>query len=496
LQKKIGVLIGYLNLFIQNTTTFILTPVMLSVWSTSEFGVYKLVISITGFFMLLDFGMGNSIIKFISEYKSKKETLNERKLFFLMLLFNITITIVLLALSLTLVNFFPDIFKTFSSEELTLASALFSLLIINSAFNLIINTFNSIIRAYEKFVFWNSINLIKNICRFIFFLTFLYMGFTPTTIVIIDIIITLIIGLITIFYVVYKIKLIPYMKGINLIFIKRIYFYSFFVFIEMVAYQLFWSIDVIFLGIFTSTIVIAIYSISTIFTAFFESLSSVISSVTMPKIINLVSISQSKTLILEELIKIARIKMFVLILPFIGFLFLGADIVDLWVGEKFKNVYFVVLIIIIPQIFARVQDIFSQVLWAENKQKPKALISIVASILNVIVTISLIPIYGMYGAAIGTAVAFTIGYIFGEGYIVYKVLGYDLIKFYKEVYANSLILYFGIALAAFFITIILGNSWILFGVKTMMICVIYIICVYMFGLRENEKAMLKSLYSK
>lgn len=58
MQRKFGVILGYINLFLHNIISFLLTPLMLTTWGKGDFGVDKLV-SITAYFMLPDLVCAN-----------------------------------------------------------------------------------------------------------------------------------------------------------------------------------------------------------------------------------------------------------------------------------------------------------------------------------------------------------------------------------------------------------------------------------------------------
>ena len=59
--------------------TLILTPIIIYYIGIAEYGVYILVGALTGYFSLLDLGIGTSVVKFIAQYhaKGEKEKVNE-----------------------------------------------------------------------------------------------------------------------------------------------------------------------------------------------------------------------------------------------------------------------------------------------------------------------------------------------------------------------------------------------------------------------------------
>ena len=66
-QLKIGVILSYVTMAIQNIIAIVYTPVMLRLLGQSEYGLYQLVYSVVSYLGLLSFGFGSTIIRYISK---------------------------------------------------------------------------------------------------------------------------------------------------------------------------------------------------------------------------------------------------------------------------------------------------------------------------------------------------------------------------------------------------------------------------------------------
>ncbi len=51
----------------------LLTPFIISYIGTDRFGIWALVLLFTGYFALLDFSIGTSVVKYVSSYYAKRE---------------------------------------------------------------------------------------------------------------------------------------------------------------------------------------------------------------------------------------------------------------------------------------------------------------------------------------------------------------------------------------------------------------------------------------
>ena len=124
--KKAGVILGYIAMAVNNLSSFFLTPLMLMVFGTSEFGVYKLALSITSYFALADLGLSNAVVRYISEYRANKDKESESKFVGLVVFIDLIIGGVLLVLGVLFYYLIPQIFKSsFSIAEVILLKKVF-----------------------------------------------------------------------------------------------------------------------------------------------------------------------------------------------------------------------------------------------------------------------------------------------------------------------------------------------------------------------------------
>ena len=73
-QLKIGVILSYVTMAIQNIIAIVYTPVMLRLLGQSEYGLYQLVYSVVSYLGLLSFGFGSAYIRFYSRLNIKNDT--------------------------------------------------------------------------------------------------------------------------------------------------------------------------------------------------------------------------------------------------------------------------------------------------------------------------------------------------------------------------------------------------------------------------------------
>ena len=72
-QLKVGVILSYVTMIIQNIISIVYTPIMLRLLGQNEYGLYQLVASTVGYLGLLSFGFGSAYVRFYSRYKVKND---------------------------------------------------------------------------------------------------------------------------------------------------------------------------------------------------------------------------------------------------------------------------------------------------------------------------------------------------------------------------------------------------------------------------------------
>ena len=78
-ELRAGVMLSYINLAIGTIIPLIYTPIMLRVLGQGEYGLYSLSNSVIGYLSLLSFGLGSTIVRYVSKYRAEKNKEMEEK---------------------------------------------------------------------------------------------------------------------------------------------------------------------------------------------------------------------------------------------------------------------------------------------------------------------------------------------------------------------------------------------------------------------------------
>ena len=95
-QLKAGAVLNYTIIGLNSLVGLLYTPYMLRMMGQSEYGLYSLVASIISYLTILDFGLGNAIVRYTAKYIAEGKKQEQYQLFGMFLLFYLAIGVVVL----------------------------------------------------------------------------------------------------------------------------------------------------------------------------------------------------------------------------------------------------------------------------------------------------------------------------------------------------------------------------------------------------------------
>ncbi|MDU2674037.1 MAG: oligosaccharide flippase family protein [Clostridium sp.] len=496
-QIKMGVILSYVGMIIQNIVSIVYTPVMLRLLGQSEYGLYNLVYSVVSYLGLLSFGFGSAFIRYYSKYKIRNDEDGMARINgMFMTIFSIISFITLIAGSLLVFNI-QEIFKDgLTATEIDTARVLMILMILNVAISFPASVFDSNVTVNEEYVFQRVIMSLKTVLNPFLTLPLLLLGYKSISLVVVTTILTVSSLCINMWYCFKKLRVKFIFNNFDFKLMKEMWVFSFYIFINMIVDQINWSVDKFLLGMFSGTVGVAIYSLGSQINTYYLSLSTSVSSVFIPKIHRIVSESDDNKILTEIFAKVGRIQFIILSLIATGFIFFGEYFVYIWAGGNYRQAYYIALILIIPVTIPLIQNLGIEIQRAKNLHRFRSMLYFLIAIINIFISIPLCKLFGGIGAAIGTALAL----IIGNGIIIniyyHKKVGLNIIYFWREIlgFLPALIIpiIFGIAVKVF---IGINNIFVFVGCGVIYI-IIFILSAWFIGMNEYEKKLLQGPLNK
>ena len=488
-----------MHMIFEVLSTLLLTPFIISSLGNAEYGVYKLIAAITSYLLLLDLGMGNSVVRYVAKFKENNDTESSRKYLGVCLVFYAVVSVVVLLLGGILIVHFQNIFATgLNPAEIILSKKLLVLTVLNAAVTLGTSVFYNILIAYSKFTLSKGSSILQIVVRIIVTAIALKMGYKSVAIVSINLVLTILMRGCYVFYVLCVMKLRPQLKGANAAFIKEIVTYSAFILLQMIATQINAQADQVLLGMFvaSSAVIIGIYGVGSQIVQYFQSIGHALGGVLMPGVVKLVESGAAPKDLENEMIRIGRYALTILGLIFVGFLVNGKTFIKLWAGAEYERGYYVALMLMFAHMLIMTESIGTQILWAKNKHQLQSVIKFVIVLVNIVLTIFLIKWNPLIGATIGTVISLMLGDVLSMNIVFRKEIGISLKAYYYGLFKGILPCMLLSALSGFGVLLlpISGMTGLILNVLVM--TAVYVMTMWGIGFNKSEKKMVCGLLCK
>ena len=495
-QLKAGVILSYISTAVSIVIQLVYMPVMIRLLGQSEYGLYSLVSGVVSYLGLFSLGFSGAYMRFFAKsYGDKEKTASLNGMFLILF----SVLAVMATICGIVLSFFPkQIFgDKLTVSELSKAKILMLILVINIAISLISGLLDSIISAYEQFVFQRIAGLASIVLSPFITLPLLLIGYRSIMLVVVSTVLTLIRFAVNIWFCIKKIKIPVSFKGFEWRLLKEIGVFSSFLFINMIIDQINWNVDKLILGHTSGTNEVAVYGVASQFNSLFMTFSTTVSSVFSPRV-NLIAAQKGKNVISTEftnlMAKIGRIQWLILGLPTLGFIVFGKYfIVNIFAGKGYEDAYAASLLLILPALIPLIQNVGIEMQRALNKHQFRSIIYLIMAIGNVLISIPLAGKFGAVGAAMGTALSLLVANGLVMNIFYHRVLRIDMKYFWKEIFKT----FKGLVIPIITATLIMRffpfkNMWVFF-ISVCIFIVVYCASVFTLSCNNEEKNMLLSI---
>lgn len=497
-QLKIGAILSYVNILAGLVVGLGYTPIMIRLLGQSEFGLYSLIGSLVAYLSVLDMGLGNTIVRYVSKNRAVGDKKSESELNGLFLAVYSVIGLITLAVGSILYFNVDNMFgATLSSDQIERAKIMMILLIFNVAISFPLSVFASLMQAYERFVFLRVFNIISVLLKPMIALPFLFMGCGAVTLVVTATIVNIACLLTNVYYC-FKYLDIHFKRGhFEKAFLYEISGYAFFIFLNAIMDKIYWGTGQFILGMVSGTIQVAIYAIAMQFMNMYMQFSNAISGVLLPKVTMMVANGATAKELTDLMIKIGRLQYIVIGYILVMFFLVGKEFIYLWAGENYLSAYPMILILMIGLLIALVQNAGIAILQAMNLNRYRMTVYTIIAVINIFTSVILAKMYDGMGCAISTAVALLIstGLIMNRYY--HKRIGIDIPLFWKNITHMMPSAFVLIVLVELFqMSISLEYSWFYFSIKVVVYSLIYMVLMYFIAMNGYEKNLCRSAICK
>lgn len=496
-QIKSGIILSYASLALNNLIAILYTPVLLRYLGQSEYGLYSLITAIIAYLTILDFGLGNTIVRYAALYRAQDEMDRLYNLYGLFIKIYVGISLIVIALGIGVHQHLETFLSaTLTAEEIRRAKIMFVLLIVNLAFTFPLTIFSSIVTAYQRFIFSKTVNIIRLGLQPIIMTPLLIWGYKAITLVVVITVINLGCLLAQMVYCFVKLRIKVKFGRVDRSIIREVIIFSFFIFLGVAVDRMEGSAGQIILGIVRGPATVAVYAVVMQIVFCFFAFASSMSGIFFPRVTELTTVENNRGLLTDLFIKVGRLQYIVLLLVLLGFIFWGRSFVIFWAGEDYLDAYRLSVILLIPLLLASIVHMGTLIVQALNRQKFRGIAFLIVAIINITAAFFLARRYGAIGCAIPYAATLIIDNIIIMGIYYQKVIRLDMLRFWREILRSVPLIAVSCAMAWLISHYIVPDTIAKFGAGVAIFMAVYVVAAYIMYMNSYERGLITRLFTR
>lgn len=417
------------HLILSALSVLLLYPFLVSTLGDEQYGVWLLIVSITGYLYLLQVGVPVASVRYLSEHYYKHEYDEYNKVLSTNLVF-FTCVSAMVVLFGTGLYFTIDIFFDIPEQYVALAKIAVLLSALEVAIRLLFQIFESAIHANQKFVPLYTVKNSATIFRLVASFTLIN---SESGLVIIPLILIGTVVYESAFYLYISKYYNPHLKvnlsSADLKVFKNIFGFSMVAMIVHVSSRASFNSDAIVIGSVVSISSIVVFTSANSLIQYLMEFTYGISDTMMPSLTKHYA-EKKLDLIRQNYITYTRRVAFLVTPICLSLFFFGSAFISLWLGEEYGNEADMILkllvigyIILLPQL-----GLAMPTLMTLKRMNVPALFFLAMAALNIVISIFLGESHGINGVALGTTIPNILLALFLM-YFVSKELDFSLVKY-------------------------------------------------------------------
>jgi len=483
-----------LNIFISMAINFVLLPFILQTIGVELYGIYILIIALSGYLNIMEIGVGTASVKFISQHliKNEKKEINEILINSLIFYFLIGLIIAtfLILIATFFINFFNIPQRFLFLTKYTLIFASIALLI-----NWPLSLFRKVLEGKQDYLVTSGLSIVFAIIKFLLIIVFLRKSSNPFLFfVFLNFISQIFLNLI---FCIYSFRSLEFLKlDYHLIskeVFKKIFRFSSILYLCKIIGLLIYNTDKILISILLNISSITLYEISYKLHQFVRTIFNLTSSALLPVISSLNSKNDNKKI--KEIFFRGQKYTIVLVLPIaISVIIFAKFIILYWLGPEYNSAVFPTQLFVFYFIYNCSLALVGQILVAIDKVRYTLYYRIGIAVSNLILSIIFIILTKNFiGVIWGTVISYCMGYPIYLS-IALKLMKIDFYEFLNKVilptYPYVIIpLIIGISI----IQVIPPKNLIYTLMYMGGIVFLYFNCVFFMGLKSYERRDIKEI---
>ena len=499
LGKKIArnIAANYFGVAGQIIIAFFLAPFLVHTLGDTQYGIWSIVAALSGYMSLLDLGIAGALTRYVALYHQKQDhesinTILSSGLF----LFSAIAGLIILVSPLT-----AYLMVKYLNFDQQLIDTVYFLIIVVSfdiSFFIIAGMVRGALGGFQRFELINIVRILSFIYKALAFYIFLSNDFGLITMGFISASTNLLVFIISYYQLrKYYSFVEPGVRFINLADINRIYHFSKFIFLSMVANQVLYYTDSFIIGFFLNMAAVTYYTIPWSLSEYVKQFCIAISSTYIPAFSEMYSANDTDA-IYTHYIYGTKIILTLSNLFCIGMIVLGAPFIAIWMGDIYAQKAEVLVIVFFITLYFYAPHLISySLLQGLNRHKNYSMLSALVAVINLVLSIILVQTYGLTGVAIGAAIPQIIFFGILVPFYTSKMLGRSYMAYFFQTHIRlaipAIILFLGLSTLKRYIY---PDGYLILLAESVGVSAIYFVSVYLISLSQNERRNLRETMMK
>lgn len=287
-QRKLGVILGYVNTAVQTVVSFLYTPLLLGGIGQSEYGLYQIIGSLTAYINIFESMLTASVLRFYCQEKSEGDAEGMETVLAVARRLYAACSCLVVVSAAAFAAFFQTAYSaTLTEGELREGLAMLAIVCANIVVNMLFYTYSVVVQGNERFVFAKLLELAGLVIQPV--LVIVLIGGCPQAIVIsvVQLAVSLASCVVKRFYAVGRLRCRIRAHGPARRMTRSMLGFSGIMFVSMVADIVFAKTGQLLVGIAMSASAVAIFSVGYQVYQAYATLGRMVSTVFVPHVTDL-----------------------------------------------------------------------------------------------------------------------------------------------------------------------------------------------------------------
>jgi O-antigen/teichoic acid export membrane protein len=385
-----------------------LVPLVVGYLGIEQYGLWTLILALTGYVGLVDLGIGTSFVPYIARYATLGSYENVNKVIQHGLLFYVCLSLFVLGMGYVLS---PWLFSLVKIPAVYLPSArlLFLIALIGFGFSTVAGVFGSVLSALQRMDTYNILLSAFLIEKFVAIVVALWLGYGLSGMMVADLGVT-VLGLVPL--IIMTKRYFPHLTvrwmGYDSAMMKTLLKFGTQLQISRIAETIQSHFDKLVLSRFIGLSAVSMYDFGSRPGGRLRALPLTAVSSLIPAV-SALDATDNKARIQAALVRSTRYLAIVAVPLFAFFICFAGDIVYIWLGEGYEQAAMTLRVLSFAHIVSVVASAMAFVSQGMAAPEVQMRTTLIQATLNVILSLVLVTMFGFYGAVLGTTISVIVG---------------------------------------------------------------------------------------